>query len=74
MNKRPDAPCYKCPDREIGCHSKCDRYKEFKARLISRNTKINRNQMFCGEAGDIVKVEVARHRAKQKEDRRLKGK
>ena len=20
-------PCYKCADREVGCHSKCDKYK-----------------------------------------------
>ena len=22
-------PCYECPDRHVGCHSECDRYKEF---------------------------------------------
>ena len=74
MNNRPAVSCYKCADREIGCHSKCERYKEFKVRLVSRNTKINRNQMICGDAGDIVKVEVARYRAKKKKERRLKGK
>ena len=24
------APCKGCPDRHVGCHSVCDRYKEFK--------------------------------------------
>lgn len=24
-------PCHKhCPDREIGCHSSCERYKEYR--------------------------------------------
>ena len=27
--KRPVAPCKGCDDRELGCHSKCDRYKQF---------------------------------------------
>ena len=22
-------PCYKCEDREVGCHSNCEKYKEF---------------------------------------------
>jgi hypothetical protein len=25
------APCMNCPDREIGCHGHCERYKEFRA-------------------------------------------
>lgn len=27
--KNPKAPCYKCGDRVVGCHSTCDRYKEY---------------------------------------------
>lgn len=23
-------PCYKCEDREIGCHSTCEKYNEWK--------------------------------------------
>lgn len=32
MNKplpTPDGPCYKCTDRELGCHSRCNKYKDF---------------------------------------------
>ena len=25
-----NAPCKNCPDREIGCHSKCNKYSEFR--------------------------------------------
>ena len=23
------SPCYKCPDREIGCHGRCEKYIAF---------------------------------------------
>lgn len=22
-------PCYRCPDREVGCHAICDEYQDF---------------------------------------------
>jgi hypothetical protein len=25
-----DSPCKDCPDRKSGCHTVCERYKEFK--------------------------------------------
>lgn len=28
---RPQGPCYKCADREIGCHSTCEKYIEYQA-------------------------------------------
>lgn len=30
------APCYKCPDREVGCHGKCEKYLAFRAECESR--------------------------------------
>lgn len=24
-----NAPCHKCEDREVGCHSKCERYQQY---------------------------------------------
>ena len=24
-----DAPCYKCEERHLGCHSSCERYGEY---------------------------------------------
>lgn len=27
-----NAPCYNCGDRKIYCHSKCDKYSDWKAR------------------------------------------
>lgn len=33
------APCKDCKDREIGCHSKCERYKEF----VEENEKLKKH-------------------------------
>lgn len=35
------APCYKCPDRKLGCHSNCSKYKSFKTsiELAKQNKK-----------------------------------
>lgn len=28
-----DCPCAECPDREIGCHGKCEKYKAWREKL-----------------------------------------
>ena len=33
------SPCLNCPDRTIGCHSKCELYADFRARLDDLNNK-----------------------------------
>jgi hypothetical protein len=43
------APCKDCPDRKVGCHSSCDKYKSFQAynkelkesKYASNSTKID---------------------------------
>lgn len=34
------APCKDCPDRYVGCHSKCTKYKEFRSNLDNLNNKL----------------------------------
>ena len=29
--KKREIPCYECKEREVGCHSRCERYKEWRA-------------------------------------------
>ena len=29
VSKMSKGPCYQCPDRESGCHGKCERYAKF---------------------------------------------
>ena len=32
-------PCYHCPDREMGCHGRCERYAEYRAKIDEANAK-----------------------------------
>ena len=32
------SPCQYCKDREIGCHSKCNKYKEYRKAVDHMNT------------------------------------
>lgn len=43
---KPLAPCKDCPDREVGCHSKCERYTSFRKELDEYNK---------AEAEDMIK-------------------
>lgn len=42
-------PCNNCPDRHIGCHGKCKRYREYKLerdRLLAeqhKNSQVNQD-------------------------------
>ena len=31
------SPCYQCPDREIGCHSKCEQYLSYQTEIREWN-------------------------------------
>lgn len=37
------APCKDCPDRVLGCHSKCERYSEYKKKIsqVLTDEKLN---------------------------------
>lgn len=26
---KPQSPCYKCKERELGCHSNCEKYADY---------------------------------------------
>lgn len=30
---KPSSPCKDCPDRYVGCHSKCNKYIDYKLKL-----------------------------------------
>ena len=32
-------PCYNCPDREMGCHGRCERYKAYRAEVDAIKAK-----------------------------------
>lgn len=37
-----DAPCKGCKERAVGCHGKCERYKEYRRKKDEINEKIRR--------------------------------
>ena len=38
---RPQSPCKDCPDREVGCHSKCQKYAEFRKGIDESNMAVD---------------------------------
>ena len=36
-----ESPCQNCKDRHFRCHSKCDRYADFKAKVEAWRTEKN---------------------------------
>lgn len=48
----PTAPCKNCLKRELGCHSNCDAYKEFKINLSEYNkeTRANKTKFLQADA------------------------
>lgn len=59
-------PCRECKFREVGCHSKCESYKQYRASLDKLNEKKNIKGDAYKYVGDNVRA--IRHRM-----RKLKG-
>lgn len=59
------SPCYKCQDREFGCHSVCDKYKEFDAKNKAL-TKLKREIYTKNNAINEVEFRFKNKRAKRK--------
>ena len=39
------SPCFKCTERRVGCHSKCDRYKKYRTEYDKLNDKEKREKL-----------------------------
>lgn len=42
------SPCHKCKEREVGCHSTCEKYAEFRQRLDEINER-EREAKYAGQ-------------------------
>lgn len=67
MSKQP--PCYKCQDREFGCHSVCNKYKEFdsankKIQKARREEYFKNHDLDCVEYGSQFNYLRKRRRKK----------
>ena len=63
------APCINCCDREVGCHSKCEKYKKFRSDLDEKN-RINKERKDKQSATMEYIIESKRRMAKSHRSRR----
>ena len=48
---RKDAPCMGCGEREVGCHGRCERYREFEQERqaeYEKRLKKSQEHAICG--------------------------
>lgn len=69
--KKPATPCYNCTDRVPGCHSTCERYKDFKENGTGYKNMISENK---SKYYTIEACERWRARRKHEQFRRRDGK
>lgn len=55
-------PCYKCGERQVGCHSMCEKYKAYVIEKDERNRKIReaKNGVYYAEIEAKSKKNTAR--------------
>lgn len=55
---RGNAPCYNCPDRAVGCHGDCEKYRAFGLANKDRKAK--------GSEGDVYDcISISRYIVRQ---------
>lgn len=47
-----DNPCWKCTEREIGCHAKCERYLSWQKEHIAENRARRDSEVYTGYVVD----------------------
>ena len=73
--KKPDGPCYKCQDRQPGCHGACERYEAYKAEAENYRQKIKAAAAHDNSyAAFSLTVKKDRERAKIKANRVMQKK
>lgn len=40
-----DSPCKECKERFLGCHSKCEKYIEYKEKKITQGRELRNNKI-----------------------------
>lgn len=54
----PSAPCMKngidCDNRHVGCQSKCEKYKAFRAAIDQANSERRKDDIGKGYAADMI--------------------
>jgi len=58
------SPCYECPDRVLGCHGTCEKYKDFKDERIELSNQIRKNARSEKAADAVIINGIQRRRNK----------
>ena len=61
------APCLDCPDREMGCHSKCEKYQKYR----EYRHKIYEARLKNTAVGDLIVNGVYQRRKKGRKDHKV---
>ena len=56
--KKVMSPCYKCEDRVVGCHSRCEKYLEYSGIMASNREENYENHRRQARLG-VVKTPTA---------------
>lgn len=64
---QPVAPCKDCPEKELGCHDRCERYQEFRKTRREYNKKMSEMGIYNSYVAD-VKAKI--HDTMQKKKKR----
>lgn len=51
------APCMNCTDREVGCHGKCPKYKEFKELSDKNREELFKAKKLANESLNYIMVQ-----------------
>lgn len=49
-----NSPCKECPDRKIGCHSKCEKYLKYRAKYDEINNKVRMYKLHGSERSSAI--------------------
>ena len=69
MQKDNTNPCYKCPERQPGCHSSCEKYIGWRRGYDKRKQKILENK----KDGESARELLIRQTRKRTEKARKEG-
>lgn len=64
--RKPKSPCLGCPERNVGCHSRCKDYKKFQKNQDEYNKELHKEDWFKEYTNEqIYKQEMKnKHRRK----------
>ena len=64
--KGMSSPCKNCTNRKVGCHSSCDRYKDWHGEYSKRKNKIRESADLQRKLDDFAIQSVMRKRKNNK--------